>query len=157
MAAPVSDSKLLFELIRQQTQEIIKVKEAISGLFTKALSGEDITSDLKVEIGKIDSFSDEVEKNKIQLFTNAFVICTHLSKWDIIQELITSPICAKLQRANFIAAVWRATFEGKLDLVTLMQKNHPDFFESRDRRLVFFAKRGMIDKIDYHSFPKEED
>lgn len=157
MAAPVADSKLDFQKIREQTQEIIKIKSSINALFTKALSGEDITSDLKIEISKIDNFSVEVEKNKIQLFTNAFVICTHLSKWEIIQELITSPTCSKLYQANFIACVWRATFEGELDLVTKMQKMHPDFFQSRDRRLVFFAKRGMIDKVDYHSFPKEED
>lgn len=157
MVTPVGDSKLVLESIKKQMQDLIKVKESLNDLFTRALGGEDIDKDLKTEISKISLFSDEVEKNKIRLFTQAFVFCTHLSKWEIICELIESPLCAKIYPPNFSAAFWKAGFEGRTEVICAMQKKHPDFFRERDRRFVFFAKRGLIDKMDYHAFPKDED
>lgn len=133
---------------------MLEVKSALENLFTKALLYDDIDRDFCTQVYKISSFSDDLEKNKIKLFTQAFIFSVHLSKWDLLSTLIVNPLCTKIPLGNIRAALWQAGFEKRLDVVALIKTHHASVLYVRDERFIFFAKNYLLEKMDYHSWSK---
>jgi hypothetical protein len=157
MTHSVSGSSTFLDQVKQETAEMAKIKLSLYELFQSALSGSDCESEFYKEIQKISTFSKAAENNKIKLFTQGFIFCIHLSKWEVINELLSDPLCLKMHPANITAALWTAAFETRADVLSKIQKSCPDFLRDRDKRCIFLAKKGLLERMDYHLHAKDEE
>jgi len=97
-------------------------------------------------------FSDPICKNFLVL---SLIYSTHLSKWDLVTQLLNTDGAASLSQGNVIFIFWKALLETQENILKIISSKLSFHLRDRENHALSLFQSKKLDQIQFHLEPKE--